>query len=382
MFRTPIRRMATAARQSLKIGLIPADGIGKEVIPAARRVLEAIGSDIPKPEFVPLLAGWEVFVRSGTALPEETVEALRECDGALFGAVSSPSRRVTGYSSPIVALRKELDLYANVRPVISVAANPEEKPAVDLVVVRENTECLYVKQEQLVPTENGKEARATRLITERASRRIGKMAFEIALGRPRKVWLPSSLPRIIVVEILNLFARKIQQVTIIHKSNVLSVTDGLFRETIRQVPADANGRYDSVKLEEQIVDSAVYRLFREPQIYDVMVAPNLYGDIISDAAAALVGSLGLVPSVNAGDKFIMGEPVHGSAPDIEGKGIANPIAAIRSAALMIRHMGYTNGADRIDRAVDQVVREGQVLTPDLGGKSSTDDVLNAVLKKL
>ncbi|KAI0370194.1 mitochondrial NAD-homo-isocitrate dehydrogenase LysB [Pilatotrama ljubarskyi] len=358
MFRTQIRRMATAARQSLRIGLIPADGIGKEVIPAARKVLEAIGSDIPKPEFVPLLAGWEVFVRSGTALPEETVEALRECDGALFGAVSSPSRRVTGYSSPIVALRKELDLYANIRPVVSVAANPEDKPAVDLVVVRENTECLYVKQEQLVPTENGREARATRLITERASRRIGKMAFEIALGRPRK------------------------QVTIIHKSNVLSVTDGLFRETIRQIPFDSNGRYDSVKLEEQIVDSAVYRLFREPQIYDVMVAPNLYGDIISDAAAALVGSLGLVPSVNAGDKFVMGEPVHGSAPDIEGKGIANPIAAIRSAALMLRHLGYTGGADRIDRAVDQVVREGQVLTPDLGGKSSTDDVLDAVLKKL
>ncbi|KAI0650101.1 homoisocitrate dehydrogenase [Trametes meyenii] len=358
MFRAPIRRMATTARQSLKIGLIPADGIGKEVIPAARTVLEALGSDIPRLEFVPLLAGWEVFIRNGTALPHETVDALRECDGALFGAVSSPSRRVTGYSSPIVALRKELDLYANVRPVVSVAPNPEDKPAVDLVVVRENTECLYVKQEQLSNTENGKEARATRLITERASRRIGKMAFEIALGRPRK------------------------QVTIIHKSNVLSVTDGLFRETIRQVPAEANGRYDSVKLEEQIVDSAVYRLFREPQIYDVMVAPNLYGDIISDAAAALVGSLGLVPSVNAGDNFFMGEPVHGSAPDIEGKGIANPLAAIRSAALMLRFQGHTTGADRIDRAVDQVIREGQVLTPDLGGKSSTDDVLNAVLKKL
>ncbi|RDX53228.1 homoisocitrate dehydrogenase [Lentinus brumalis] len=360
MFRAPIRRMATAARQSLKIGLIPADGIGKEVIPAAKKVLEAIGSDIPKPEFVPLLAGWEVFQRTGSALPEETVEALKECDGALFGAVSSPTRRVTGYSSPIVALRKELDLYANVRPVVSVAANPGDKPAIDLVVVRENTECLYVKQEQIVATENGREARATRLITESASRRIGKMAFELALGRPRK------------------------QVTIIHKSNVLSLTDGLFRETVRAVPrlAEVNGRYDSVKIEEQIVDSAVYRLFREPQIYDVMVAPNLYGDILSDAAAALVGSLGLVPSVNASDNFVMGEPVHGSAPDIEGKGIANPLAAIRSSALMLRFLGYSAPADRIDRAVDQVIREGEVLTPDLGGKSSTQDVLDAVLKKL
>ncbi|PIL36839.1 hypothetical protein GSI_00529 [Ganoderma sinense ZZ0214-1] len=360
MFRTPMRQMATAARQSLKIGLIPADGIGKEVIPAAKAVLEALGSDIPKPEFVPLLAGWEVFTRGGNALPHETVDALKECDAALFGAVSSPTRRVTGYSSPIVQLRKELDLYANVRPVASVAANPGGKPDVDLVVVRENTECLYVKQEQITPTENGREARAIRLITERASSRIGKMAFDIALGRPRK------------------------QVTIIHKSNVLSVTDGLFRETVRAVPAlpEINGAYDNVKIEEQIVDSAVYRLFREPEIYDVMVAPNLYGDILSDAAAALVGSLGLVPSVNAGDSFVMGEPVHGSAPDIEGKGIANPLAAIRSAALMLRFQGHTVGADRIDRAVEQVIREGEVLTPDLGGTSKTQEVLDAVLKKL
>ncbi|KAH9943130.1 homoisocitrate dehydrogenase [Epithele typhae] len=361
MFCTPVRHMAAAARQSLKFGLIPADGIGKEVIPAAQRVLEAIGSDIPKPEFVPLLAGWEVFTRTGVALPDETVEVLRECDGALFGAVSSPSRIVTGYSSPIVALRKKLDLYANVRPVASVAASPEVKPNVDLVVVRENTECLYVKQETTTTTEDGGiEARATRLITQRASRRIGKMAFDIALGRPRK------------------------QVTIIHKSNVLSVTDGLFREMVRGVPSlpEVNGRFDGVKIEEQLVDSAVYRLFREPQIYDVMVAPNLYGDIISDAAAALVGSLGLVPSVNAGDNFVMGEPVHGSAPDIEGKGIANPLASIRSAALMLRFLGYPVGADSIDRAVDQVIREGEFLTPDLGGKSGTEDVLNAVLKKL
>jgi len=351
--------MATVpvSRQKLKIGLIPADGIGKEVIPAARAAIEALGSDIPKPEFIDLEAGFEVFTRSGEALPEDTVQALHECDCALFGAVSSPVRKVTGYSSPIVALRKRLDLYANVRPVISVAADPEDKPDVDLIVVRENTECLYVKQETMSVGEHGREARATRLITERASHRIGKMAFEIALGRPRK------------------------QVTIIHKSNVLSVTDGLFRDAVRGVPR-LDGRYDSVKIEEQIVDSAVYRLIREPQIYDVMVAPNLYGDIISDAAAALVGSLGLVPSVNAGDNFVMGEPVHGSAPDIAGRGIANPLASIRSAALMLRHLGYAAPADRLDKAVDEVIREGQVLTPDLGGKSKTSEVLDAVLKRL
>jgi len=186
------------------------------------------------------------------------------------------------------------------------------------------------------------------------------MAFELALARPRK------------------------QVTIIHKSNVLSVTDGLFRETVRAVPklSGVAGRFDSVTVTEQIVDSAVYRLFREPEIYDVMVAPNLYGDILSDAAAALVGSLGLVPSVNAGDSFVMGEPVHGSAPDIEGQGIANPLAAIRSAALMLRHLRYQDAADRIDAAVNHVIREGQVLTQDLGGKSKTDEVVDAVLRRL
>ncbi|TFL05578.1 homoisocitrate dehydrogenase [Pterulicium gracile] len=362
MYRQPLRRMATAAsKQSLKIGLIPADGIGREVIPAARDAILALGSSIPKPEFIELLAGYEYFTRYRTALPDETVETLQnECDCALFGSVSSPSRKVTGYSSPIVALRKKLDLYANIRPVVSVAAEKGQKPTVDLVVVRENTECLYVKQETLTNTENGKEARATRLITERASRRIGQMAFEAALARQRK------------------------HLTVIHKSNVLSITDGLFRETVRSVPRlpESSGRFDGVEIAEQLVDSAVYRLFREPEIFDVMVAPNLYGDIISDAAAALVGSLGLVPSINAGDNFVMGEPVHGSAPDIAGKSIANPLASIRSAALMLRHLGYSDGADRIDNAVDEVIRRGDVLTPDLGGKSRTEDVTAEVLKRI
>ncbi|EIW76089.1 mitochondrial NAD-homo-isocitrate dehydrogenase LysB [Coniophora puteana RWD-64-598 SS2] len=361
MLKAPSRSMATAARSSLKIGMLPADGIGREVLPAARAAILALGSSVPKPEFIDLMAGFEYFTRSGTALPDETVDALKnECDCALFGAVSSPSKKVIGYSSPIVALRKKLDLYANIRPVKSVSVDPAVNPVVDLVVIRENTECLYVKQETQVVTENGKEARATRLITERASRRIGDMAFRTALTRPRK------------------------HVTIIHKSNVLSITDGLFRETVRSVPGlpEVNGRYGDITIAEQLVDSAVYRLFREPEIYDVMVAPNLYGDIISDAAAALVGSLGLVPSVNAGDSFVMGEPVHGSAPDIAGQNIANPLAAMRSAALMLRHLGYGEGADRIENAVDVVIREGKVLTPDLGGKSKTSEVVDEVVKRI
>lgn len=358
MFRTPLRSMATLARKNLTIGLIPADGIGQEVIPAARTAIEAVGSDIPSPKFIDLAAGFETFTRTGTALPPETVETLKEeCDCALFGSVSSPSRKVVGYSSPIVALRKILDLYANIRPVVSVSPVVGVPPDIDLVVVRENTECLYIKQEELRVTEQGKEARATRLITERASRRIGQMAFEIALNRPR------------------------QHLTVIHKSNVLSVTDGLFRETVRAVP-DIEPKYQKVTVMEQLVDSAVYRLFREPKVFDVMVAPNLYGDILSDAAAALVGSLGVVPSVNAGDSFVMGEPVHGSAPDIVGQGIANPVASIRSAALMLRHLGYIKGADRIDDAVDSVVREAAFLTPDLGGTARTEDVVNEIVKRI
>ncbi|KAJ7086627.1 mitochondrial NAD-homo-isocitrate dehydrogenase LysB [Mycena epipterygia] len=358
MFRTAVRSMATSARNSLTIGLIPADGIGREVIPAAREAILAVQSELPAVKFIDLLAGWETFTRTGTALPRETVQALKdECDCALFGSVSSPSRKVAGYSSPIVALRKELDLYANIRPVCSVSADPTRPPAVDLIVVRENTECLYVKEENLIQTDTGKEARATRLITERASTRIGRIAFELAKVRPRKL------------------------LTIIHKSNVLSVTDGLFRESVRAVPtlSGIDGKFDDVTIEEQLVDSAVYRLFREPQIFDVMVAPNLYGDIISDAAAALVGSLGVIPSINAGDDFVMGEPVHGSAPDIAGKGIANPVASIRSAALMLRHLGYVSAADKIDQAVNDTLAPGKVLTADLGGTHSTTAVTDHIM---
>jgi homoisocitrate dehydrogenase len=343
--------------------MIPGDGIGHEVLPAARAVLLALGSSIPKPEFIDLNAGFQYFTRYGTALPDETVETLKhDCNCAMFGAVNSPSRKVVGYSSPIVALRKKLDLYANIRPVVSVATPFEDaKKQINMTIVRENTECLYIKEETLTQTPNGKEARATRLITERASRRIGKMAFEVALARSANPLL-----------------------TVVHKSNVLSVTDGLFRETVRAVPnlKEVQGRYDNVRIEEQLVDSMVYRMYREPRAFEVAVAPNMYGDIISDAAAALVGSLGLVPSVNAGDTFVMGEPVHGSAPDIEGKGIANPIATIRSAALMLTHLGHHEAARRINEAVDSVLSEGKVLTPDLGGKSSTQEVVDAVVKKI
>ncbi|KAL4747989.1 hypothetical protein BDW60DRAFT_218895 [Aspergillus nidulans var. acristatus] len=359
-----------AAARTLRIGLIPGDGIGREVIPAGRRILEALPASLNlKFNFVDLDAGYDCFKRTGTALPDKTVEILKkECDGALFGAVSSPSTKVAGYSSPIVALRKKLDLFANVRPVKTTAGTSAGKP-IDLVIVRENTEDLYVKEESTEETPNGKVARAIKQISERASSRIATIAGEIALRRQniRDGAAASGL-------------RAKPMVTITHKSNVLSQTDGLFRETARA--ALAAQKFSSVEVEEQIVDSMVYKLFRQPEYYDVIVAPNLYGDILSDGAAALVGSLGLVPSANVGDNFAIGEPCHGSAPDIEGKNIANPIATLRSVALMLEFLGEEQAAAKIYAAVDGNLDEGKYLSPDMGGKATTTEVLNDVLKRL
>ncbi|KAJ5386829.1 hypothetical protein N7509_009370 [Penicillium cosmopolitanum] len=358
-----------AAARTLRIGLIPGDGIGREVIPAGRRILESLPSSLNlKFNFVDLEAGYDTFKKTGTALPDKTVETLKkECDGALFGAVSSPSTKVAGYSSPIVALRKKLDLYANVRPVKTTLGNSNGNP-IDLVIVRENTEDLYVKEEKTYEGPDGKVAEAIKRISERASSRISTIAGEIALRRQK---IRSAAPT---------STRDQPMVTITHKSNVLSQTDGLFRETARK--ALAADKFSSVLVEEQIVDSMVYKLFRQPEYYDVIVAPNLYGDILSDGAAALVGSLGLVPSANVGDNFAIGEPCHGSAPDIEGQNIANPIATLRSVALMLEFLGEEAAAAKIYAAVDGNLDAAKFLSPDMGGKASTTEVLDDVLKRL
>jgi len=257
-----------------------------------------------------------------------------------------------------------------VRPVKTTARSSGSP--IDLVIVRENTEDLYVKEERTTDTPTGKVAEAVKRISERASSRIATMAGEIALRR-QKI-------RDVAAASGNAVTRSKPLVTITHKSNVLSQTDGLFREVSRQ--ALAADKFASVEVEEQIVDSMVYKLFRQPSYYDVIVAPNLYGDILSDGAAALVGSLGLVPSANVGDGFAIGEPCHGSAPDIEGKGIANPIATLRSAALMLEFLGEEPAAAKIYAAVDASLDEGKVLSPDLGGKATTQEVLEDVLKRL
>ncbi|PWN97342.1 Isocitrate/isopropylmalate dehydrogenase [Tilletiopsis washingtonensis] len=367
------------AGSAIRLGMMPADGIGREVLPCAQRVLQNTPG-APKFEFLQLAAGFEHFQKTGSALPDETIRALKEeCDGAMFGSVSSPSHKVEGYSSPIVRLRKELDLYANIRPVIGVRGTKDDEKWVDTVIVRENTECLYVKSETSESTPEGQVARAIRQISEKASTRIGRKAFEVALARQ------SMREKTGATTSGNAATAK---VTVCHKSNVLSVTDGLFRTSVRAVyekdarSAGGPGRYANVTMDEQLVDSMVYRLFREPHVFDVVVAPNLYGDIISDGAAALVGSLGVVASVNAGDTFFMGEPVHGSAPDIAGQNKANPIASIRSAALLLEYMGYPEPALKIYKAVDDVLREGKYLTPDLHGSATTTQCEEAILKAL
>ena len=253
------------------------------------------------------------------------------------------------------------------RPVKTVRS---AQTPIDLVIVRENTEDLYVKEEKTydAPDGSGKVAEAIKRISERASFRIASMAGDIALRRQdaRNSGTPSIHRRPLV--------------TITHKSNVLSQTDGLFRETARA--ALAQPRFSSLSVKEQIVDSMVYKLIRKPSAYDVIVAPNLYGDILSDGAAALVGSLGLVPSANVGDGFVIGEPCHGSAPDIEGLGTANPIATIRSVALMLEFLGEGGAAARVHEAVDGSLIEGRFLSPDLGGIAKTTKVVEDVLRRL
>lgn len=384
---------ATAA-QSLRVLVIPGDGIGREVIPAAVEVLRATGLPL---EFISAEAGWECFGRHGDSLPDETLAAARAADAVLFGAVSSPSHPVAGYRSPIVGLRRALDLYANIRPVQNRESRAENQEraagsrfsvlgshSVDLVVVRENTEGLYAGQE----TNDGETAVARRVITRKASQRIARVAFELAQARRRasdeqpkelKSGQPSSLA---------LRPWSSPKVTIVHKANVLRETCGLFRAAALAVAE----QYPDVGVDEQLVDSAALQLVQRPERFDVLVTTNMFGDILSDVASYWCGGLGMATSANIGDDRALFEPVHGSAPDIAGKGIANPLAAIGCAAMLLEHMAgraaheaqardYQLWAGRI-RAAIQAVLAGSVLTPDLGGSATTDAVTRAVIESL
>jgi homoisocitrate dehydrogenase len=343
----------------VKVCLIPGDGIGQEVIPAAAEVLAALGLGI---HFTQAQAGFEHFQRSGDAIPGETLAEVASAGLALFGATSSPSESVPGYRSPILAMRNAFGLYANLRPVFSLPGN-FSRPGIDLLIVRENTEGLYSGRER----REGDTAVAERVITARGSERIAQVAFEQALKRGARQAAPRS-------ESAN---QRRPRLTIVHKANVLKLTDGLFREMCLKVAAS----FPAVSLSEMLVDAMAMHLVRDPQNFDTLVTTNLFGDILSDEASALMGGLGVAPSANLGDRAAIFEPVHGSAPDIAGKGLANPVGAILSAAMLLEHAGQPGAAERVRLAVCAVLEAG-VLTPDLGGQATTAEMTRRIIASL
>jgi len=326
--------------------LIQGDGIGPEVTGAARRVLAAAGVEI---EWEIMPAGAGAAETHGTTLPEETLDSIRRNKLALKGPLTTPIGG--GFRSVNVALRKELDLYANVRPVRSSLGVTEHHKPINLVLFRENTEDLYAGLEQDIAPGV---AQSLKIITEKASTRIGRAAFEWAKHKGRKT------------------------VHAVHKANIMKKSDGLFLDSVRKVAA----HYPGIQLKEIIVDNCAMQMVMRPEQFDVVVLGNLYGDIISDLCAGLVGGLGVVPGANVGDDCAVFESVHGSAPDIAGKGIANPIATILSANMMLRHVGEDKAADRIQAALTLFLADKNDLTPDLGGHATTDQLVDGIIQKI
>lgn len=325
--------------------LLPGDGIGKEVIAAAAQVLDALDLGIAT-ETYPI--GYDCFVEHGTALPAETLAAIQTHKIGLFGATGSPTGGAPGYKSPILELRKQLNLYANVRPVKSLA-NGLSRDGIDMLIVRENTEGLYVRQE----TATEDRAEAKRIITREASYRIGAYAANEA-------------------------AKRRGVLTISHKANVLVKTDGLFLEAATQGAKDAQ---PNIEINTRIVDALAHDLVMYPERFDVIVAPNLYGDILSDLCSGLVGGLGVAPSGNIGADYAVFEPVHGSAPDIAGKGIANPTATLQSLAMLLKHIDQADAAARLQAALAATLAAG-ITTRDLGGEATTKRFTDAIISKL
>ena len=323
----------------MKIAVIPGDGIGKEVMEAAMLILEKL--DLPF-EYIYLEAGDEAQKKYGKALPDETLEEVLKCKAVLFGAAGETAADV------IVRLRKELDTFANVRPAKSFKGVESIHKNVDMVIVRENTECLY-KGLEFEIAEGVTES--IRVITRRASERIVRYAFELAKREGRR------------------------RVTAIHKANVMKKTCGLFKEVFYQIAS----QYPDIEANDYYIDAACMFIAMNPQRFDVIVTTNMFGDIVSDLAAGVVGGLGLAPSANIGEKYAIFEPVHGAAFDIAGKGIANPTAMILTVCMMLRHFGYIKEAERIEKAVEKVIAEGKT-TPDLGGSLKTMKMAQEIAK--
>jgi isocitrate dehydrogenase (NAD+) len=329
-----------------KITLIPGDGIGPEVTQATVRILEATGV---KFEWETFMAGAEAFEKYKEYIPKELTESIERTHVALKGPVTTPIGG--GFASINVALRQKFELYANFRPIRNLPHIPTRYPDVDLIIVRENTESLYSGIEhEVVPGV----VESIKIITEKASTRIARFAFEYARKNNRK------------------------KIHAIHKANIMKLSDGLFLRCARSVAKD----YPEITYGEHIVDNTCMQLVMNPYQYDMLVMENLYGDIISDLCAAFVGGLGFVPSANLGDHCAIFEAVHGSAPDIAGKNLANPTAILRSALLMLRHLGEYDAALRIRNALEKVYRTRDKLTRDVGGKAGTSEFADFIIEAM
>lgn len=329
------------------VTLIPGDGIGPELADATVTVLEATGIEF---EWRRVDAGESQIAVHGTPLPEAVLDSIRETRVALKGPITTPVGE--GFRSVNVTLRQALDLYANLRPAQSIKGIETRYEDVDLVIVRENTEDLYAGIEHRVGNDA---AESIKIITRGASERIARFAFDYAIANRRR------------------------KVTAVHKANIMKLSDGLFLESCRTVAAEYEGK---VEFEDRIVDNMCMQLVQKPELYDVLVLPNLYGDIVSDLAAGLVGGLGVAPGANIGLQAAVFEPVHGSAPKYAGKDVANPTALILSAALMLRHLNETDAAERVERAVRGIIGEGKTVPPDLGGTAGTKAFAAAVAERV
>ena len=329
-----------------RITLIPGDGIGPEITSAVVKIVETAGLDV---EWEPHLAGASAVEKHGTTLPVELLEAITRNKVALKGPLTTPVGG--GFTSVNVGLRKALELFANLRPVWNIPSVPSRYQGVDLVIVRENTEDLYSGLEhEVVPGV----IESLKIITFEASTRIAQFAFDYARRHGRR------------------------RVTAVHKANIMKMGDGLFLKCVQDVAAS----YQDIKQDDLIVDAACMHLVMKPEQFDVLLLPNLYGDIVSDLCAGLVGGLGVVPAANLGIQVGVFEAVHGTAPDLAGRNVANPMALLLSALLMLQHIGETPMADRIMKALDIVLTEDKVRTRDLGGTASTTEFAAAICRRL
>jgi isocitrate dehydrogenase (NAD+) len=335
------------AAMPYRVTLIPGDGIGPELADAARRVLDASGVAF---DWEVQDAGEGVMAQYGTPLPDHVLESIRRNRVALKGPITTPVGG--GFRSVNVALRQTLGLYANLRPARSIKGLETRYQDVDLVIVRENTEDLYAGIEHMVGPDA---AESIKIITRAASERIARFGFEYAVANGR------------------------HKVTAVHKANIMKLSDGLFLESCRTVAAEYEGR---VEFEDRIVDNMCMQLVQKPDLYDVLVLPNLYGDIVSDLCAGLVGGLGVAPGANIGTEAAVFEPVHGSAPKYAGMDRANPTALILSGVLMLRHLGEQAAAERVETALREVIAEGRHVTYDLGGDAGTRAFADAIIERL